>query len=103
MRRSPADSTNRSLAAFGKLQHIQLISYRPLRGRYDEGPSKGPSISDFLAALAASPLLARPPDVIADRLFGQIDRAHSSACASNRSRRKNASSRLPKPQQPHLQ
>ena len=24
MRRSPADSTNRSLAAFGKLQHIPL-------------------------------------------------------------------------------
>ena len=24
MRRSPADSTNRSLAAFGKLQHILL-------------------------------------------------------------------------------
>ena len=26
MRRSPANSTNRSLAAFGKLQHIRLIS-----------------------------------------------------------------------------
>ena len=25
MRRSPADSTNRSLAAFGKLQHIQFV------------------------------------------------------------------------------
>ena len=24
MRRSPANSTNRSLAAFGKLQHIQI-------------------------------------------------------------------------------
>ena len=24
MRRSPADSTNRSLAAFGKLQHIRV-------------------------------------------------------------------------------
>ena len=28
MRRSPADSTNRSLAAFGKLQHIQVIRPR---------------------------------------------------------------------------
>ena len=27
MRRSPADSTNRSLAAFGKLQHIRLKSF----------------------------------------------------------------------------
>ena len=27
MRRSPADSTNRSLAAFGKLQHIPLFEY----------------------------------------------------------------------------
>ncbi len=26
MRRSPADSTNRSLAAFGKLQHIPLVN-----------------------------------------------------------------------------
>ena len=28
MRRSPADSTNRSLAAFGKLQHIPEDAYR---------------------------------------------------------------------------
>ena len=28
MRRSPADSTNRSLAAFGKLQHIQNAFFR---------------------------------------------------------------------------
>ena len=27
MRRSPADSTNRSLAAFGKLQHIRRYSF----------------------------------------------------------------------------
>ena len=29
MRRSPADSTNRSLAAFGKLQHILRVGFRP--------------------------------------------------------------------------
>ena len=28
MRRSPANSTNRSLAAFGKLQHIRQKSFR---------------------------------------------------------------------------
>ncbi len=27
MRRSQADSTNRSLAAFGKLQHIRFVAY----------------------------------------------------------------------------
>ena len=32
MRRSPADSTNRSLAAFGKLQHI-LLAFFPLAAR----------------------------------------------------------------------
>ena len=31
MRRSPANSTHRSLAAFGKLQHIRIISPRVLR------------------------------------------------------------------------
>ena len=30
MRRSQADSTNRSLAAFGKLQHIPIRSYLAL-------------------------------------------------------------------------
>ena len=35
--------------------HCQ-ISYRPLRGRYDEGPSKGPSISQVLASPASSRL-----------------------------------------------
>ena len=29
MRRSPADSTNRSLAAFGKLQHIPFFRSSP--------------------------------------------------------------------------
>ena len=33
------------------------ISYRPLRGRYDEGPSKGPSISRVPASLVSFPLL----------------------------------------------
>ena len=31
MRRSPADSTHRSLAALGKLQHIRSIGYAPNR------------------------------------------------------------------------
>ena len=33
------------------------ISYRPLRGRYDEGRSKGPSISRVPASLVSFPLL----------------------------------------------
>ena len=33
------------------------ISYRPLRGRDDEGPSKGPSISRVPASLVSFPLL----------------------------------------------
>ena len=32
------------------------ISYRPLRGRYEEGPSKGPSISQ----VPVSPVSSRP-------------------------------------------
>ena len=38
-----------------------------------KAPRKGPSISDFLAAPRGSLLCLRPPDVIADRLFGQIE------------------------------
>ena len=33
MRRSPADSTNRSLAAFGKLQHIRQKPLKPVTGK----------------------------------------------------------------------
>ena len=33
------------------------ISYRPLRGRYDEGPSKGPSVSQVPASPVSSRLL----------------------------------------------
>ena len=35
MRRSPADSTNRSLAAFGKLQHIRFDSFNLTEKRAD--------------------------------------------------------------------
>ena len=53
------------------------ISYRPLRGRYDEGPSKGPSVSQARASLASFPSASLLPDVIADDFFRQTDRAHA--------------------------
>ena len=34
MRRSPANSTNRSLAAFGKLQHIQTRAVKALDAKW---------------------------------------------------------------------
>ena len=53
---------------------LSQISYRPLRGRYEEGPSKGPSISQ----VPVSPVSSRRfllLDVIADDLFRQTDGA----------------------------
>ena len=38
-------------------QEIKEISYRPLRGRYEEGPSKGPSISQVPVSPVSSRLL----------------------------------------------
>ena len=56
---------------------VNAISYRPLRGRYDEGPSKGPSVSQARASLASFPSASLLPDVIADDFFRQTDRAHA--------------------------
>ena len=39
-----------------ELSEYLQISYRPLRGRYEEGPSKGPSISQ----VPVSPVSSRP-------------------------------------------
>ena len=58
--------------------HPRVI-YRPQRGRHDEGPSKGP----FGLALAEGQLLLLhlfrllSPDVVADDIFRQSDRAHT--------------------------
>ena len=57
MRRSPADSTNRSLAAFGKLQHIQSDAFKPLlidtRDFDDFLSNTKPKFSQFFRKLAA--------------------------------------------------
>ena len=41
----------------GNWAEREAISYRPLRGRYEEGPSKGPSISQVPASPVSSRLL----------------------------------------------
>ena len=53
-----ADETGlRRLASQLKASKVAVkISYRPLRGRYEEGPSKGPSISQ----VPVSPVSSRP-------------------------------------------
>ena len=64
-----------------------------------------PDRRDHIRAMLADLKLPGALEAV-DTILAEVDRggvAHSSACASNRSRRKNASSRLPKPQQPHLQ
>ena len=52
------DEDHRRLQAkIGELLMETEISYRPLRGRYEEGPSKGPSISQVPASPVSSRLL----------------------------------------------
>ena len=52
MRRSPADSTNRSLAAFGKLQHMTNVFERAGESRMT---SPAPSISSALGCINGHP------------------------------------------------
>ena len=55
MRRSPADSTNRSLAAFGKLQHIRIYTlYRAV------GVQRLVSLRFLVRTRMAAPRLERP-------------------------------------------
>ena len=51
------EDDRRLQAKIGELLMENEISYRPLRGRYEEGPSKGPSISQVPVSPVSSRLL----------------------------------------------
>ena len=67
MRRSPANSTNRSLAAFGKLQHIQQDSssdtscFSRSGGTFVQGLLDGPRGGRGGDSVGATPLVVATP------------------------------------------